>query len=82
MEKTMKVLAELTDTYGGEANYSWVRRVELEVPDTLSDRAIVRRAKKAVGVEGVRATRRENYGDHIWLWGLGGCTALFISIEH
>lgn len=80
----MKVLAELTDTYGGEANYSWVRRVELEVPDTLSDRAIVRRAKKALGVEGVRATRREDYGDSLAFWGLGGCVVLFIhwNIEH
>ena len=78
----MKVFAEFTDTYGGEANYAWVRKARFEAPDNLSDRAIVRRAKKALGVEGVRATRRENYGDQIWLWGLGGCTVLFISVEH
>ena len=51
-------------------------------PDNLSDRAIVRRVKKALNVEGMRAKRRENYGDQIWLWGLGGCTVLFISVEH
>ena len=78
----MKIRAEFTDTYGGEANYSWVRRATIEVPDTLSDRAIVRRAKKALGVEGIRAKRRENYGDQIWLWGIGGCTVLFIIIEY
>ena len=78
----MKIRAEFTDTYGGEANYAWVRKARFEVPDNLSDRAIVRRAKKALGLEGIRATRRENYGDQIWLWGIGGCTVLFISVEH
>ena len=78
----MKVFAEFTDAFGGEANYSWVQRATIEVPDNLSDRAIVRRAKKALGVEGMRAKRREDYGDQIWLWGIGGCTVLFISFEH
>ena len=78
----MKVSAEFTDTYGGEANYSWVRRVELEVPDTLSDRAVVRRVKKALGLEGLRATRREHYGDFLTLWGLGGgCVVLFVNFN-
>ena len=78
----MKVFAEFTDAFGGEANYSWVQRATIEVPDTLSDRAIVRRVKKALNVEGMRAKRREDYGDQIWLWGIGGCTVLFISVEY
>ena len=77
----MRITAEFTDTYGGESNYSWVRRVELTVPDTTSDLAIVRRVKKELGIEGVRASRRENYGDSLALWGLGGCTVLFINWE-
>ena len=46
---------EVTDTFGGEANYCWVRRETLELPSGLSDRAIVRRAKRAMGLAGVRA---------------------------
>lgn len=79
----MKVSAELTDTYGGEANYSWVRRVELEVPDTLSDRAIVRRVKAQLGLTGVRPEGRVDYGDQIALWYFGGsATVLFVNFEH
>ena len=29
----MKVHIEVTDTFGHEPNYSWVRRATLEVPD-------------------------------------------------
>jgi hypothetical protein len=50
----MKFRAELTDTFGGEANYSWVRRVEIEAPADISDLALVRRAKAALGLSGVR----------------------------
>lgn len=79
----MKVTAEFTDTYGGEANYSWVRRAELEVPDTLSDRAIVRRVKAQLGLTGSRAKRRDSWMDHIALWGIdGACVVLFINLEH
>lgn len=76
----MKIQGEFTDTFGGEANYSWVRRCELDVPDNLSDRAIVRRIKAELGLNGARASRRENHGDLIALWNLGGSlTVLFIT---
>lgn len=32
---------ELTDTFAGAANYGWVRRDQLELPDTATDRQIV-----------------------------------------
>jgi hypothetical protein len=31
---------ELTDTFGGEANYSWVRRDQLELPADATDRQV------------------------------------------
>lgn len=78
----MKVKAELTDTYCGEANYSWVRRIELNVPELLSEKAIVRRVKKEFGLSGLRARRRDNFGDSLALWGFGGdCVVLFIDFE-
>lgn len=53
----MKVLVEMTDTFGGEPNYSWLQRHTLEVPDDLHPRAIVRRAKRALSMQHVRCTR-------------------------
>jgi hypothetical protein len=48
----MKVEFELTDTFGGEPNYSWIRRETFDYTDNPSDLAIVRRAKKWAGLTG------------------------------
>jgi len=55
---------EYTDTFGGEANYAWVERHTLEIPEDASNRTIMRRAKAAVGLTGVRGTK-EDWGDMI-----------------
>jgi hypothetical protein len=79
----MKVKAEYTDTFAGEANYSWVRRVELDVPDNLSDIGVVRRVKKALGLEGLRPMGRYHSGDHLELWYFDhSATVLFIDWEY
>jgi hypothetical protein len=62
MSATFTMDVEYTDTYGGDANYCWVRRAELTLPTGISDRAIVRRAKAAMGLSGVRG-RMADYGD-------------------
>jgi hypothetical protein len=49
----MKFQAELTDIFGGEANYSWVRRAEFSLPDNASDLAVVLRAKAELGLPGL-----------------------------
>ena len=36
---------ELTDTFGGEANYSWVRRDQLALPQDASRRSVIMAAK-------------------------------------
>lgn len=74
----MKYRAELTDTFGGEANYSWVTRREFEAPEGISDLALVRRAKRELGLSGVRC-RREDFGDTIALYPQGSCTVAFID---
>ena len=48
----MTFTAEYTDTFGGEANYSWVHRVSFEMPDNASQAAIMRRAKRELGISG------------------------------
>lgn len=67
---------EVTDTFGGEANYSWVNRYML--PDNLTDLQLVRRAKKLAGWSG-RKCRVDNYGDVIELRPYGACMVMFIS---
>lgn len=71
---------ELTDTMGGEANYSWVRRDTIEVPDNASDLTVVRRAKSALGLTNVRC-RKSDYGDMIELRPYGLCQVAFITFE-
>lgn len=75
---TIEVSFELTDTFGGEANYSWVRRHTLTIPRNLSDRALVRRAKAWAGWTGLRC-KVSNYGDQIDIRPQGICNVLFIG---
>jgi len=74
----MKVNIEVTDTFNGDANYGWVRRHTVEMPDTLSNYSVVRRAKAVAGWTGKRCTT-VNYGDTIELRPYGECTVCFIT---
>lgn len=74
----MEYNLEYTDTFGGEANYSWVRRATIEAPSDISDLALVRRAKRALDLSGV-SCRRESWGDTIALRPYGSCTIAFIT---
>lgn len=68
---------EYTDTFSGEANYSWVKRATLTLPPGTSDREVIRRAKAAVGLTGVPC-KRTCYGDMVDLRPRGTLTVLFI----
>lgn len=74
----MKVNVEVTDTFNGEANYCWVKRKELELTDTLSNYAVVRRVKKEIGWSGQRCLTVD-YGDTIELRPYGVCQVAFIN---
>jgi hypothetical protein len=74
----MKFYAELTDLFCGQANYSWCRRAEFTLPGSPGDLAIVREAKKQLGLSGVRC-RRSDLGDAIELRPYGSLTVAFIS---
>jgi hypothetical protein len=54
MSETFTMNVEYTDTFGGEANYCWVDRATLTLPVGISDLAIMRRAKAAMGISGMR----------------------------
>jgi hypothetical protein len=85
---------EYTDTFSGEANYSWVRRASVAMPELthygydggtnyakanrVYKRELMKRAKAAVGLTGARGVR-SSCGDTIEFRPYGSCTVLFIS---
>lgn len=73
----MKAKLEFTDTFGGEANYSWVRRTEIEGAG-IAD--IVRKAKRWAGISG-SVCLREQHGDLIALRPSGAAVVLFIETD-
>ena len=73
---------EMTDTYGGESNYSWVKRGVIEMEDKpFSNLAVVRKVKKELGYNGVRC-ETTNYGDMIKLRPIGMCIVIFITFHY
>ena len=73
----MNYQIEITDTFGGEANYSWVRRHSIEAPAEITDLALVRRAKRKADWSGVRC-KVSKYADTIEIRPVGMCCVLFI----
>jgi hypothetical protein len=73
---------ELTDTFAGEANYSWARRGKIETKqgENFSDLAAIRRVKKALGLAGVRC-KVEHWGETIALYPANSCTVCFITFN-
>ena len=68
---------EYTDTFGGDANYCWVRRATIEAPANASNRLLMRRAKAAIGLTGVRGIRSD-VGDTLDIRPYGSATVLFV----
>ena len=70
---------ELTDTFAGEANYSWVKRDKIETKDTK--RAIVQKAKAWAGLTGIRCNV-DWHDSLITIKPRGLCQIVFINIEY
>ncbi len=80
----MTYQVEYTDTFGGEANYSWVKRSTVEGPeyDTKEPKGyqqtVMRRAKAKVGLTGVKGvTVRQGCGFEFRPYGMA--TVLFVE---
>lgn len=85
---------EYTDTFGGEANYCWVKRAIVTMPELthygydgstnysranrIEKRELMKRAKAEMGLTGVRG-RVSDYGDTIEFRPYRSCTIMFIS---
>lgn len=72
---------EVTDTFGGQANYSWVERSKLRVPDGVSDLALVRRIKSVAGYSGIRG-RTWVAGDSVEIRFPARCIVIFASVRY
>ena len=73
MSKQSLFFVELTDTYGGEANYSWVTR-RLVRASTLMGAA-----RKTAREAGLRVHCTDNYGDSARYDSASGATCMFVS---
>ena len=85
---------EYTDTFAGEANYCWVRRGKVTMPELThygydgsanysrakrtANRELMRRVKAELGLSGVRG-KTYHYGDMIEFRPYGLATVLFIT---
>lgn len=67
---------EVTDTFGGQANYSWVEKYCVEA----TEGSVIRRAKREIGWNGVRCDRYEQ-GDVVELRPRGMAQVAFIHRE-
>lgn len=90
----MRFNVEYTDTFGGEANYSWVQRAIVDMPELthygydggtnyvkanrVFDRELMRKAKAAVGLTGVRGERADS-GDTLEFRPYRSATVMFVS---
>jgi len=72
--------AEVTDTFGGETNYGWIRRASFQAPRDTKDATLVRMGKAALGMTGQRCVR-STYGDTIQLDVVGACIRAFITFR-
>ena len=72
---------EVTDTFGGQANYSWVQRSKLRVPDDISDLALVRRIKSVAGYSGIRGQTYFS-GDFVEIRFPSRCIVIFANVRY
>lgn len=72
---------EYTDTFAGQANYSWVRRGTTLVPQNATRRSVVIAVKRELGLTGQRC-RTFDHGDMIELRPVGFSTVAFATVEY
>ena len=73
----MNVKIEMTDLFAGEANYSWVKRRTIEMPDFATTRSVVRAVKKELGID--RRHTTNDYGDRLVIHPRRSGTVIFVD---
>jgi hypothetical protein len=67
---------EITDTYGGESNYSWVQRLEVKAK---SMRGAISKASRHFGYKGFRLDY--HCGDYASYKLSGACIIAFVTVD-
>jgi|688.fasta_scaffold00444_87 hypothetical protein len=76
----MKIKVEVTDTFGGDANYAWVRRYEAETK-TNTRLAKIRAAKAVAGWAGIPCDVQYGHDTIVLHPKNGDCVVMFIEEE-
>jgi hypothetical protein len=71
---------EQTDTFGGEANYCWVRQWQTEIPESYTRAWIVRKIKEQLGWTGDKISV-EDWGDYLTLRHSRHCEIAFATLR-
>jgi len=78
----MKLNFEVTDTFGGEANYSWVKRASIDWDGVEYSRLkLVRRLKKFAGFTGMKCVV-EDFGDMLVVTPADLCQVAFATYSN
>lgn len=80
LETRVTFEVEVTDTFGGEANYCWVRRYTVGLNGIQAQRqsTVMRHAKRAAGYTGIRGVTRD-IGDCFEFRPYGACIVMFVT---
>ena len=70
---------EHTDTFGGEANYCWLRKYKIDIPESYNRSWIVRKVKEQLGWTGDRVLV-EDWGDYLTLRHSRHCEIAFATL--
>lgn len=73
-------LLEMTDTFGGETNYSWVKRIEnFTIPENCSYQKKIKLIKSALELDGEKFKKTFASGD-FEAWDLKGANVRIMLI--
>ena len=72
---------EVTDTFSGQANYSWVYRYAISMPGGISYLALVRRIKSVTGYSGIRGQTYVS-GDFVEIRFPDRCVVIFAKVRY
>ena len=68
---------EVTDTFGGESNYSWVRHYSFDSLPNDTQRSVMRKAKALAGYTGHKG-QTDSFGDSYNFRPRGVCHVMFV----
>lgn len=74
---------EVTDTFGGETNYSWVTRVDnFELPENATERQTRKAIREALDLKGVKLKKTCDSGDFESWDIVGACVRIMLWVEY